>query len=98
MKSLLFAIVGFVLVLIGCSATPTQHAANPKDQWINVTNAQNKVVAGVNLADGKIEYYTTPQEAFEVMFGAYKHLIDESQAAQKKAEAAKVDPKKEKKK
>lgn len=79
------------VVLTGCSTTITKSDSSPKDKWVNVTDAQNKIVAAFNTADGKIVYYADPKEAFEVMLGAYQGLVAE---VQKRAADLKPEEKK----
>ena len=94
MKKMVMALV--LLVGCSCSTPPVAHGDSSKDKWVNITNAQNKVVAAVNQTDGKVEYYGDPKEAFEAVLGAYNHLVADIQKAQENAkkEAEAKAPKK----
>lgn len=84
-------------MLSACSSTTVQQQpAGAKDKWVNITNAQNKIVASFNTADGKVQYYSDPKDAFETLLIIYSNLVTDVQKAQKAQEDSKA--KKEKKK
>ena len=85
-------IMALVLILLSACASPPQR--DPKDKWVNITNAQNKVVAAFNANNGQTEYYADPKEAFSVLLGAFAQYQQTCKPVEKKAEPKKQEKKK----
>lgn len=96
-KRLLTALVA--LSVMGCSSTVVvKKDPGKKDQWVNITNANNKVVASFNQADGEIVYSAKPEEAFETLLAIFGKYQQSCKPVEEKKPEAKPEPKKEKKK
>jgi hypothetical protein len=101
MKTWLFI---FCLIVASCAAqtpappspTPAPDSQKKEDKYMNIVDANNKVVAEVNGTTGKVTYLTSPENAFEVLLGAHVALLRKIQEQQQAAagNVAKPAPKK----
>jgi len=87
-KLLIMALVTFACCTHAADKTEPPKPQDPK--YINVTDSENKIVAEVERATGKVKYYQSAEKAFEALFAVHMNLVSKvdefNKAAQKKAE------------
>ena len=69
----------------------TMHAEEKKDNWVNITGENNKLVAEVNVGkNNEVKYHADKEVAFNALFSGFqKYQQSCNEALAKKAEAEK---------
>lgn len=76
MKKLALNLLTYLLAtcVLACCATVQPPPQNP-NAWVNVVDpATNHIVAGVDLQTGKVNYYSSTDEAFKAVFNSLMSL------------------------
>lgn len=67
------------LSLASCASHPVQKPggklAEPK--YVNLMDSNNKLVASVDTNNGHVQYYESPERAFEVLFASYIAYVNQ---------------------
>jgi hypothetical protein len=94
MKNLILALA--LCVTLSCARA--EDKPKTPDQWFNITDEGNKIVAAVNMSkNNEVTYYESKEKAFDVLFKGhlqYRKACEEALKPAPKEEPKKAEKKK----
>lgn len=90
-------LIPMLLVLASCASQPVIINNDSKPTWVNLFDSENKIAAAVDTKTNEVQYYQSPEKAFNALYAAYVSLVKKVQeaSAPPKTETKKTPVKKE---